>query len=195
MHFLSGFRPFSRQPLEIFRRNSVRSETKWIQSRCKRPEAFRLSHFLDIQPQNSQKSTKIDQNLWMIQKFFKNFFFAFLESTYFNSRKNAIKKFSADFPLYDGLGLRKIFKHFWMVFLAFSCQPLEIFRRNLVKSETKWIQCRCKKTRGLQIKPFCRYLASKQAKIDQNRPKFMDDPKIFRNFFFCIFGIYILQFA
>ena len=49
MHFLSGFRPFSRQqPLDIFRRNSVRSETKWIQSRCKRPEAFLLSHFGDI---------------------------------------------------------------------------------------------------------------------------------------------------
>ena len=40
----------------------------------------------------------------MIQKFF-DFFFAFLESTYFNLRKNAIKIFLADFPLYDGLGL------------------------------------------------------------------------------------------
>ena len=40
------------------------------------------------------------------------------------------------------------------------------------------------KTRGLQIKPFQRKLASKLAKIDQNRPKFMDDPKIFRKFFF-----------
>ena len=48
MHFLSGFRPFSRQPLEIFRRNLVRSETKWIQSRCKRPETFILSHSGDI---------------------------------------------------------------------------------------------------------------------------------------------------
>ena len=48
MHFLSGFRPFSRQPPDIFRRNLVRSETKWIQSRCKRPEAFLLSHLGDI---------------------------------------------------------------------------------------------------------------------------------------------------
>ena len=58
----------------------------------------------------------------MIQKFFKKFFFVFLESTYFNSRKNAIKKFSADFPLYDGLGL---FKHFWLVFWHFLANHLK----------------------------------------------------------------------
>ena len=41
-----------------------------------------------------------------------------------------------------------------------------------------------KKTKGVQIESFWRYLASKEAKIDQNRPKFMDDPKIFRKKFF-----------
>ena len=40
-----------------------------------------------------------------------------------------------------------------------------------------------KKTRGLHIKPFWRHLGSKFAKIDQNRPKFMDDPKFFEKFF------------
>ena len=58
---------------------------------------------------NRPKSAKI---LWMIQKIFENFFFAFLESTYFNSQKKAIKFFSADFPLYDGLRLRKFFEIF-----------------------------------------------------------------------------------
>ena len=43
-------------------------------------------------------------------KNFRKFFFAFLESPYFNSQKKAIKFFSADFPLYDGLGLRKFFE-------------------------------------------------------------------------------------
>ena len=47
----------------------------------------------------------------MIQKNF-DFFFAFFESTYFNSQKKAIKFFSADFPLYDGLRLRKFFEIF-----------------------------------------------------------------------------------
>ena len=56
---------------------------------------------------NRPKSTKI---LWMIQKIFEKFFFAFLESPYFNSQKKAIKFFSADFPLYDGLGLKKFFE-------------------------------------------------------------------------------------
>ena len=107
----------------------------------------------------------------MIQKFFENFFFAFLESTYFNSRKNAIKKFSVDFPLYDGLGLRKIFKHFWVFFFAFSCQPLEIFRRNLDKREKKWIQSRRKRQEAIRsshfvdIQPQSR---QKSTKIDQN---------------------------
>ena len=43
-------------------------------------------------------------------KIFEKIFFAFLESPYFNSQKKAIKFFSADFPLYDGLRLRKIFE-------------------------------------------------------------------------------------
>ena len=33
---------------------------------------------------------------------------------------------------------------------------------------------------GLQIKPFWRKLASKLAKLDQNWPTFMGDPKDFR---------------
>ena len=37
-----------------------------------------------------------------------------------------------------------------------------------------------KKFEGLQIKPFWRYLGSKLAKIDQNRPTFLDDSKNFR---------------
>ena len=61
-------------------------------------------------------------------KIFQKFFFAFLESTFFNSRKNAIKNFSADFPLYDGLGLRKNFKHFWLFFLwHFLANDLKYF--------------------------------------------------------------------
>ena len=36
------------------------------------------------------------------------------------------------------------------------------------------------KTRGHHFKPFWIYLGSNMAKIGQNRPKFMDDPKIFR---------------
>ena len=36
-------------------------------------------------------------------------FFAFLESTYLNSRKNAKKIFFIFFSLYDGLGLRKFY--------------------------------------------------------------------------------------
>ena len=39
------------------------------------------------------------------------------------------------------------------------------------------------KTRDHHIEPFWRFVGSKLAKIDQNRPKFMDDPKIFRKFF------------
>ena len=40
----------------------------------------------------------------------ENFFFAFLESRYFNSHKNAIKNFSTIFALYGGLALRKFFE-------------------------------------------------------------------------------------
>ena len=58
----------------------------------------------------------------MIQKIFEIFFFAFLESTYFNSRKNAIKKFSADFPLYDGLGL--FFSNFFFLIKKFLTYPI-----------------------------------------------------------------------
>ena len=53
----------------------------------------------------------------------EKFFFAFLESTYFNSHKNAIKNFSTIFALYGGLALRKFFKknfsakNFFFVFL------------------------------------------------------------------------------
>jgi len=35
------------------------------------------------------------------------------------------------------------------------------------------------KSTGHYFKPFWRYLGSNMAKIGQNRPKFMDDPKIF----------------
>ena len=63
----------------------------------------------------------------MDPKIFRNFFFAFLESTYFNSRKNAIKKFLADFPLYDGLGLRKISSIFWVVFWHCLANHLKYF--------------------------------------------------------------------
>ena len=60
-------------------------------------------------------------------KIFRIFFFAFLESTYFNSRKNAIKKFSADFPLYDALGLRKFSSIFWVVFWHFLANHFKYF--------------------------------------------------------------------
>ena len=70
------FGPFSRQPLEISWRNLVRSETKWIRRRCKRPEANILSLSGDIWAQNRQKSTKITKILWMIQKFFEKIFLA-----------------------------------------------------------------------------------------------------------------------
>lgn len=46
--FLNDFWAFSRYPLEIFRWNLVRSETKWIQSSCKRLQANKFIHFGDF---------------------------------------------------------------------------------------------------------------------------------------------------
>ena len=76
MHFLSGFSAYSGQPVDRFRWNLVRSEIKWTQSRRKRLQVNIFSHFEDIQAQSRQKRPKIDQNLWMIQKFFEKIFFA-----------------------------------------------------------------------------------------------------------------------
>ena len=47
-HFLNDLRPFSRQLLQRFSPNLLRKETKWIQSRCKRPDSNILSHLGDI---------------------------------------------------------------------------------------------------------------------------------------------------
>ena len=73
----------------------------------------------------------------MIQKFFEKFFFAFLESIYFNSRKNAIKKFSANFALYDSLRLRKFFKKkiFKKIFFAQKVSKWSNSKSYHVKSE------------------------------------------------------------
>ena len=73
--FLSGFRLISRQRLDRFAWNLVRSEIKWLQRRCKRPDVKILSQSGDIKPQIAKNRPKIDRNLWMTQKIFaKNFF-------------------------------------------------------------------------------------------------------------------------
>ena len=84
--FLNDFWPFSRQPVDWVRWNSVRSETKWIRRRRKRPDAKILSRYGDIWAQSCQKSTKITKILWMIQKFFEKIFFGSNDSKWSNSK-------------------------------------------------------------------------------------------------------------
>ena len=91
MHFLSGFSAYSGQPVDRFRWNLVRSEIKWTQSRRKRLQVNIFSHFEDIQAQSRQKRPKIDQNLWMIQKFFEKNFFCSKVSKWSNSKSYHVK--------------------------------------------------------------------------------------------------------
>ena len=74
--FLSGFRLISRQRLDRFAWNLVRSETGSIQRRRKSPDVKILSQSGDIKPRKAKNRPKIDQNLWMIQKIFGKIFLA-----------------------------------------------------------------------------------------------------------------------
>ena len=67
------------------------------------------------------------------------------------------------------------FEWFFGIFSATTWKILIKLGQKWDKMDTKQTQ----KTRGHHFKPFWRYLGSNMAKIGQNRPKFMDDPKFF----------------
>ena len=122
--FLSGFRLLSRQRLDRFAWNLVRSEIKWLQRRRKRPDVKILSQSGDIKPRIAKNRPKIDQNLWMIQKIFEKNFFGWNASKWFNSKsyhvKSEIWRPSKNFPLlgHQSWRLRKFSKFFEKIFLA-----------------------------------------------------------------------------
>ena len=130
MHFLNDFWPFSRQPVDWVRWNLVRSETKWIRRRRKRPDAKILSRYGDIWAQSCQKSTKITKILWMIQKFFEKNFFGSNDSKWSNS-KSYHSKSEIWRPLEN------------IPFSSSLARHLEIFRKifekkNFVSKVCKW---------------------------------------------------------
>ena len=74
------------------------------------------------------------------------------------------------------------FEWFFGIFSATTWYILMKLGQKQDKMDTKQTQ----KTRGHHFKPFWRYLGSNMAKIGQNRPKFMDDPKNFRKKIFFV---------
>ena len=89
--FLSGFRLISRQRLDRFGWNLVRSETGSIQRRRKRPDVKIFSQSGDIKPRIAKNRPKINQNLWMIQKIFRKNFFCSNASKWSNSKSYHVK--------------------------------------------------------------------------------------------------------
>ena len=89
--FLSGFRVISRQRLDRFGWNLVRSETGSIQRRRKRPDVKIISQSGDIKPRIAKNRPKINQNLWMIQKIFEKNFFGLNASKWSNSKSYHVK--------------------------------------------------------------------------------------------------------
>ena len=89
--FLSGFRVISRQRLDRFGWNLVRSETGSIQRRHKRPDVKIFSQSGDIKPRIAKNRPKINQNLWMIQKIFEKNFFGLNASKWSNSKSYHVK--------------------------------------------------------------------------------------------------------
>ena len=122
--FLSGFRLISRQRLDRFGWNLVRSETGSIQRRHKRPDVKIFSQSGDIKPRIAKNRPKINQNLWMIQKIFEKNFFGLNASKWSNSKsyhvKSEIWRPSKNFPLlgHQSWRLRKFSKFFEKIFFA-----------------------------------------------------------------------------
>ena len=59
----------------------------------------------------------------------------------------------------------------------------------LGQKSDKMVKKQLQKTAGNLMPPLRRFVGSKMAKIDQNRPNFMNDPNFGRKKFYCIFGI------
>ena len=99
---------------------------------------------------------------------------------FFHSSSSSMRKFDPKTVNFECL-----FEWFLGIFSSTTWDISMKLGQKSDKMDKKQLQ----KTAGQYYQPSRRFLGSKMAKIDQNRPNFMNDPNFGRKIFYCIFGI------